>query len=69
LQTVEGWRPDVTLIQIYAGKGRQVPYLLQESATRPVLIAGILDYYDTDQIRSHFDILPLGPVYLLERLP
>jgi hypothetical protein len=69
LQAVEGLRPDVTLTQIYAGQGKQIPYLLQQSATRPVLIGGTEQYYDIVEIREHFDVRPLGPVYLLERLP
>jgi hypothetical protein len=65
LQAVEGRRPDVTLIELYGD--RQVPYLLEQSETRPVFIAGTQLYYDMSGIRRYFDVLPFGPVYRLER--
>lgn len=67
LQAVEGRRTDVTLIQIYAGHGQQVAFLLEQSETRPVFIAGTERYYDMTDLRRHFDVIPFGPIYRLER--
>jgi len=67
LQVVEGRRPDVTLVQLYAGQGKQVPFLLEQSKTRPVFIAGTGRYYDIAEIRQHFRVIPFGPIYRLER--
>jgi transmembrane protein TMEM260 (protein O-mannosyltransferase) len=66
LQAVEGRRPDVTVKTLGAGWGLQAAYLIDQSAARPVFIAGIGDYFDMEEIGRSFDVRPAGPIYRLE---
>ena len=65
-QAVEGRRPDVLLREIYAGQGEQVPWLIEQSHSRPVFIAGTGRYYDLAEIEREFTVQPFGPIYRLE---
>jgi hypothetical protein len=67
LKEVEGVRPDVTVALLGAGHGQQAPFLEREARERPVFLAAVDRYYDMEQIRRLFDVLPTGPVYLLWR--
>lgn len=65
VQEVDSVRPDVTLKQLGAGWGLQVPYLIARSAGRPVFIAGTGPHYDVAEIEEAFTIAPAGPVFRL----
>ncbi len=66
LQEVEGVRRDVTLVEIYAGRGQQVPWLLEQRRSRPVFIAATGRYYDMAEIEQVFKVRPFGVIYQLE---
>jgi len=63
LQRVEGMRPDVLVTDQPFGEGAQVPFLVEQSITRPVFLADVQAYYDVAEIEEHFEILPFGPIY------
>jgi hypothetical protein len=65
LQRVEGLRPDVLVMDQQFGEGLQAPFLVEQSATRPVFLADVQAYYDIVEIEEHFEILPFGPIYEL----
>jgi hypothetical protein len=65
LQRVEGMRPDVLVTDQPFGEGAQAPFLVEQSATRPVFLADVQAYYDVAEIEEHFEILPFGPIYEL----
>jgi hypothetical protein len=66
LQVVENVRPDVRLFQLPAAdQERQLPLLLEYQGTGELYLADTNRYYDTDLIRSRFDLIPAGPIYRL----
>lgn len=67
VRATERRREDVTIVEIPAGIGEQVPFLLEQSLTRPVFIADDEMYYDIDEIRKRFDVEPFDPILQLTR--
>ncbi len=67
MQRVEKRRRDIRVKHLAAGKGRQVPYLLEKSARFTIFIAAADRYYDMEGIRRHFDVVPAGPIFRLVR--
>jgi hypothetical protein len=66
LQVVENARPDVRVMQLPgAGQDQQLPLLLAHQGVGEMYLADTNRYYDTDVIRSHFDLIPAGPIYFL----
>ena len=63
LQQVEGRRPDVELVEIYNGQGRQLPYVQETIGERPVFAGAIDRYLDHEEITAHYDIEPYGLIY------
>jgi hypothetical protein len=66
LQTVEGRRPDVTLVNLLVPQEQQVD-LIRSYATqeRPLFLANTEKYYDVEGLKRYFEIRPFGPVYQL----
>ena len=67
LQQVEGLRPDVLLVEAHVGRGEQLPWLIEQSRTRPVFIADNERYYDMEEINQLFEVSSFGPIYKLLR--
>jgi hypothetical protein len=68
MQQIAGRRTDIEIKQLGAGWGRQAPWLLEESRHRQVFIAGTGHrYFDIQEIRELFEVIPAGPVFRLER--
>jgi hypothetical protein len=64
LQVVETARPDVELVLLPV-HGHQVPLLLEYRNTANLFLADTYRYYDLEDIREHFEIIPEGPIYRL----
>jgi len=66
LQEVEGWRPDVTLAELYPAE--QLPFVREHRPSRPIFLADTNVYYDIDGLSEEFELAPTGLVYeLVER--
>lgn len=63
LQAVESRRPDVEVVEIYGGKGQQLPYLQRVSGDRPAFVGAIDRYLDRDEILTEFELVPFGLIY------
>jgi len=65
LQGAEGAREDVTVKQLGAGWGLQVPWLAEQSRRRELFIAGTGPYFDMKEIEESFEVVPAGPIFRL----
>ena len=66
LQLVEGRRPDVELIEIYSGQGKQLPYVQSVIEDRPVFVGAVDRYLDREEIEAQYQIEPYGWIYQIE---
>ena len=62
-QGVEGLRPDVEVVEIYAGQGRQAPFIEEQIGRRPVFLGAIDAYVDRTEIEARWRIEPYGLIY------
>lgn len=65
-QEVESMREDILIVGTYVQEG-QLAWLLEQSKTNPVFMAGNDYHYDLAEITRIFNIKPFGPIFLLER--
>jgi len=63
LQSVERLRPDVEVVEIYAGQGRQAPFIAAEISRRRVFVGALDRYLDWQEIEAQYRIEPFGLVY------
>jgi len=63
LQAVEGRRPDVALVEIYSGQGKQLPYIQSVIGERPMFVGAIDRYLDLEEIAAQYEIEPFGWIY------
>lgn len=61
-QQVEGWRPDVLVVEIYSGQGRQAPFIAGMLNRRPVFLAAVDRYLDTE-VTKWYCVRPAGLLY------
>lgn len=65
LQVVEGRRPDVILHYCCW----DIQSVLAQAEGRPIAIADVYpDVYPMDWIRQHYQVIPFGPIYILQPL-
>ena len=65
LQVVEGQRPDLTLVEM-PYRGYQMPVILEYAKSHDNLFIADTDkYYDVEEIKQYFDVMPWGPIYQL----
>ncbi|MCK4359264.1 MAG: DUF2723 domain-containing protein [Candidatus Cloacimonetes bacterium] len=67
-QNVENFRRDVEIDDIWWKSGKQTQYLLERSKTHTVFIADNNKYYNMDEFRKYFNIVPYGYIYKLTRI-
>jgi hypothetical protein len=67
LHVVEDMRPDIQLIRLpFGGKGKQLPLILEYQDQAQLFLADTYaPYYDVEDIRQSFNLVPSGPIYRL----
>lgn len=63
LQTVEGLRPDVEIVEVYSGQGEQLPFIQTTIEEGPVFVGAVDRYLDREDIESQYTIEPYGLIY------
>lgn len=61
-QQVEGRRPDVWIVEIYSGQGRQMPFIAGLLGQRPIFAAAVDRYLDPE-VAAAYCLRPAGLLY------